>query len=1236
MKQILVCLLCLSGLLLLAETIYVPGDYASIQEAIDLAIDGDLVLVSSGTYFENISFLGKEITVASLYYTTQDPEYISETIIDGGGATHVVSFENGESEESVICGFTITNGNAARGGGITCDSSSPLISDLIITGNVASTYVGGGIHIVNNCNIQLQNVIIEDNIADHEGGGIYLYNNCDVSLVGVTIRNNDAYWCGGGIMIGSSSLYLEDVCIQGNFAPEEGGGICCDSDSEITFSADNRSSIYLNHSSYASDIYSDVQIDVIIDTFTVNEPTLIQAYPLENFSFDILNPLYELICSDLYVSPDGNDDNSGTSAEDPLKTISLATTIIQANYPNTLTVWVADGTYSPSTNGDIFPIVVPANVTLSGVSIENAILDAENTAGVLSFMESDNGGANNLTITHGRSTYGGGILCEYSSPLLENLIIEENTNLESYSQGGGIYCCNYSNPVINEVLIRDNTTIYGGGISCEYVSNPVINNVIIDNNRAICDGGGMNLSFNSSPSLNNVMITSNQAGGKGGGISSIHGLGTLENVDIRNNQSTSDGGGIYLYSGEQLFSGVNITNNQGAAGGGIYISSANPIFDAENLCNIYLNNSSYRDNGSDLFYHGNDDIIEVLVDTFTVMNPTEFHACPGNMFIFDIQNAIYEQIDSDLYVSPDGDNSNSGTCPEQPFRTILYAAMRIQVGAGNRHNIYLADGTYSPLTNEEYFPIGLPSYVSLIGAGQHSTILDAMGYSGVIALNEADSVYISNLTICNGEAENGGGIKSESSSLSLNNVMIAGNYAEYSGGGIDVCFSGSINLTNVTLHNNCANRGGAFYSYHNSTNNLVNVTITNNSANEGAGIYSFKSDCNLVNCLLWDDIYDEILFRSTWIPSFLMIAHTDLQGGYDRIITIEECVIDWLDGNIDSDPLFTIPGTDFSLSENSPCIDAGTAYFEYEGEVLVDLSQNEYCGIAPDMGGNEYEGNTVIHYGDINDNGVVDSYDASLILMYVVGFDPLPELDPLPWSDWRVERADVNLSGDIDALDGAYILQYVIGIISELPVVDNMRLTAGGITISHDAEYIYLNSQNAIFSLEYDINAENLILDLQEVINDDCLYNYNDNKFALISATGIAGNIVRIPYQAEGQEAWNVHFQIKDNGNSYDLEYQPEDIPELDRFISIYPNPFNPLTKIYYTTTDDSQITEISIYNLKGRKVKTLLKKKVSKGEHTVFWNGEDDSGNQCASGIFFCRFTNGADILVNKITLLK
>ena len=99
-----------------STTIKVPSDQPTIQAGINNAANGDTVLVYPGVYIENINFMGKNIVVGSLFLTTGDTSYISQTVIDGNNNGIVVTFENGENSTAMLCGFSIIHGKGLEAG----------------------------------------------------------------------------------------------------------------------------------------------------------------------------------------------------------------------------------------------------------------------------------------------------------------------------------------------------------------------------------------------------------------------------------------------------------------------------------------------------------------------------------------------------------------------------------------------------------------------------------------------------------------------------------------------------------------------------------------------------------------------------------------------------------------------------------------------------------------------------------------------------------------------------------------------------------------------------------------------------------------------------------------------------------------------------------------------------------------------------------------------------------------
>jgi len=84
-----------------------------------------------------------------------------------------------------------------------------------------------------------------------------------------------------------------------------------------------------------------------------------------------------------------------------------------------------------------------------------------------------------------------------------------------------------------------------------------------------------------------------------------------------------------------------------------------------------------------------------------------------------------------------------------------------------------------------------------------------------------------------------------------------------------------------------------------------------------------------------------------------------------------------------------------------------------------------------------------------------------------------------------------------------------------------------------------------------------------------------------------------------------------------------------------YPNPFNPETTIRYSI-DEPGMVALDIYNLKGQLVKTLSNGNANSGRYSVIWNGTDNSGNACSSGVYFYRLSTKNKTLVQKMLMLK
>jgi len=482
-------------------------DYTVIQAAINATAHGDTVLVYPGRYYENVTFNGRNITLASLELITGNREYVYSTIIDGNQNGSVIKSSSYESNIS-IRGFTITNGTG----------------DLNVAYDIT---LGGGIALYNMTGQRtavITNCLITGNRATNGGG--FWGGACNLTLSGVTIRHNNAS-SGGGIYFNGSETYNYNT----------------------TYDYVNRCSIYSNFAATGSDMYySNLNsIQVIVDTFTVANPwnfyaTAIPRSPniVNPFIFDIIYTVHEEVNHDIYVAPWGDDNNNGLSPAEPMRSIFMAMYRIASDSENPKTVHVANGTYSSSLNGQQYPVPVKRDTRLKGESLEGTVLDAEFQEALINLSAySHNMQISTITIQNGTA----GVYCNYAdSYLIDDVIIR---NLQDVRSSGGLIDYgskgilsvenmaieNVIGPSVNGIQFGFSSgqiTLKNVAVSsCVSSSGLIVLNITTRNeNDILIDGLNVYESFNSSPDVfsGNTLLQ----------IAPYDNYGTRLRIDIKN------------------------------------------------------------------------------------------------------------------------------------------------------------------------------------------------------------------------------------------------------------------------------------------------------------------------------------------------------------------------------------------------------------------------------------------------------------------------------------------------------------------------------------------------------------------------------------------------------------------------------------------------------------------------------------------------------------------------------
>ncbi len=453
------------------------GGQPTIQDAVDIAVTGDEIVLSIGTYIGNgnrdIDFGGKSITVRST--DPNDPNTVAATIIDCEGTYEEprrgFSFISGEDANSILSGLTVTNGygpdeeishyEMSVGGAIYCHSSSPTVTNCTFTGNSAG--LGGGMHNRSSSPTVTNSTFTGNSAhADRNGGGGMHNRSSSPTVTNCTFTGNSAEVGGGMYNEWLSSPTVTNCTFTGNSAH-------ADSD------YDGGGGMY-NHSSSPR---------VTNCTFTGNSAEFGGGMDNWYSSPTVTNCTFSGNSADLWAGGMYNRENSSPT--------------------------VSNCTFSGNTaryGGGMF------NQWSSSPTMTDCIFTGNDGGGMLNY-DNSNPMLTNCTFSgNSANSLGGGMYNDNSSPTLTDCTFTGNTA----DRGGGMYNHSSSPRVTNCTFAGNsaNDADYGcgGGMENYYYSSPTVTNCTFTGNSAHADysgGGGMSNGYYSNPTVTNCILWANSA-----------------------------------------------------------------------------------------------------------------------------------------------------------------------------------------------------------------------------------------------------------------------------------------------------------------------------------------------------------------------------------------------------------------------------------------------------------------------------------------------------------------------------------------------------------------------------------------------------------------------------------------------------------------------------------------------------------------------------------------------------
>lgn len=450
MKKIILIIILFVAIQLNAHILRVGANqtYSGIQTAINQASDLDTVLVYPGTYIERLKINQKSLTLASLYLTTGDSLYASQTIIDADYVGNCLFVIN--SPYIKIAGFTFQHGT----GEFNPDN------DVFEYGSVSIRFCDQFV---------VDNNIIQYN-SSSSGGGLYIFHSSGILSANV-IRYNittDRGFAGGLTIAKNSSMYPGDPT--------------------VVIDPIRRNDVYFNTGQVATDImfFDYESYHVPLNRFTVAQPNdyfirlKLRSFLIESQSFDmtydIREAMIEEVNADVYVSTNGDDNNSGLSPDQALKTLFQAVLRVKGDSLHQRTIFVEPGVYSYEEGVSLLPLKLKSYVNIVGMN-GSFTIDAANKYAIIRTLTCTNNKIENMNVINASEKY-------YLSKFLirsdnfeaNNINIDGTNDLRSASH---FEVQDYSGLNLKNLTLKGRGSHYA--IICQNRNPVVMSNISIDN-----------------------------------------------------------------------------------------------------------------------------------------------------------------------------------------------------------------------------------------------------------------------------------------------------------------------------------------------------------------------------------------------------------------------------------------------------------------------------------------------------------------------------------------------------------------------------------------------------------------------------------------------------------------------------------------------------------------------------------------------------------------------------------